>query len=218
MRTIGNIPILYKRSYLGNEVLGKNKNNILLKSKSNYELYNGSNLLNSLYENRIAPNDYSNHSKINDFSVLNSSRIKRIEIWKNKLNNFYNKKSMKYNPNHISNNDYRLYTDKNNYKISRKFFSINKPNLNNLSHSSKRNEQNSNNQYEQLKKNIIDIENNYINGETLNSLSKYYISTEQNISKSDENSQINDRNIKKEKKLNAIPKVNTSSYFIHFFE
>ena len=211
VRTIGNIPILYKRSYLRDEVLGKNKNNILLKSKSNYELYNGSNLLNSLYENRIAPNDYSNHSKINDFSVLNSSRIKRIEIWKNKLNNFYNKKSMKYNPNHISNNDYRLYTDKNNYKISRKFFSINKPNLNNLSHSSKRNELNSNNQYEQLKKNIIDIENNYINGETLNSLSKYYINTEQNISKSDENSQINDRNIKKEKKLNAIPKVNTSS-------
>jgi hypothetical protein len=205
----------------------------LLKSKSNYELYNGSNLLNSLYENRISPNDFSNYSKNNDFSVVSSSRIKRRELWKNKLNNFYNKKSMRYNPNQISNNDYRLYTNQNNYKISRKFFSINKPNLNNnknfylnnkknyfsskplikknnLSLPSKRNELNRNNQYEQLKKNLIDIEDNNINEETLNSLSKYYISTEQNLSRPDENYQINYCNIDKEKKSNVIPKVNTS--------
>ena len=233
VRRIGNIPILYKRSYFRNEILDKDKNNILLKSKSNYELYNGSNLLKSLHENNIASNDYSNHSKNNDFSVLNSSRTKRIELCKNKLNNFYNKKSMKYNPHLISNNDYRLYTDKNNYKISRKFFSINKPNINNnkniylnnnknnisskplikmnnLSHSNKVNDHYNNSQYEKLKKNLIDIENNNINEETLNSLSKYYINTDLNINKPEENSQIKDFNIIKDKKPNVIPKVNTS--------
>jgi len=240
VRAIGNIPILYKRSYLRNEMLDKNKNNnknnILLKSKSNYDLYNGSNLINSIYENKIDQNNYSNHSKNKDFSALNTSRIKRIELCKNKLNNFYNKKSMRYNPNLIPNNDYdydyRLYTDKNNYKI-RKFFSINKPNLNkdkniylnncknnmiskplikmnNLSHSSKRIEDNNNSQYEKLKKNLYYIEENKINEESLNSLSKYYCNTEQNITKPEENSQINDFNIKKDKNQNVNPKVNTS--------
>ena len=233
VRTVGNIPILFKRSYLRNEILDKNKNSILLKSKSNYELFNGSNLLNNFYENKIAPNDYSIHSKNNDFSVLNSSRIKKIELCKNKLNNFYNKKSMRYKPHLISNNDHRLYTDKNNYKISRKYFSINKPNVNsnkniyfnnnknyfqqkplikhnNLSHSFKINEFNNESQYEKLKKNLIDIENNNINEETINSLSKYYNNTDQNIIRPEENSQIKDCNLKKEKKPNIIPKVNTS--------